>query len=206
MEAGRNIPIKDDSRGFMISWKHFNEVWRKFNNTDLFGNTRRWSVPIKFVIDPYARFAGQYDRFTGAITINLESIIKWKTEGVISIDYMEMRNIISHELIHHKQDMMKSPHAVNPFRSKKPYFNRGHEQGAWGAEAVEKIRQDFEPFNLKGHDLTQHVVRYLRNHGLTDARLKVLKISNLKAWKKIMKRALLATLYHNKYNARGLGI
>ena len=206
MEAGRVIPDKESHGRKLISWQHFKTVADKFNKTDLFGGTHRRKLIIKLTMDPYARAAGSYSWQTDSITVNIEHISKWKIEGVVSIDYSEMRNILSHEMIHHKQHILHSPHDVNPFASKKKYFDKATEHGAWGAEAVEKIRQDFEPFNLKGRDLTDYIVKYLKTHGLTDTTLRNLKAHNLPAWKRIMKRALLATLRHNKYNSRGVEI
>ena len=172
------------------------EVAKKLSGQDLFQGEHRLKLPVILGIDwgninrGLFNVHGEWDY---EIVLNIARMMKvkkmddiwWATE----IDYGAIRSTLVHEYVHFLQRYTKSSHCVNPFRTKKDYMNRGHEQGAWAAGEAELIRHQLEPFNQQGENLAPYILSALRHRGFSDEFLRRLKTENPVAWKQVMKKA-----------------
>lgn len=175
----------------------FLEKVKLLNNQDLFRGEGRLVLPIKLVVEWDSNNMGSFithGSWDYEIRINVARMVKANlgdgNEWYISeIDYHQLRSTLTHEVIHFLQRHTKVPHYKNPFTSKKSYMDRGYEQGAWAADDVELIRQELEPF-ANGENISRYILSALWHRGFSSENLRLLKQTNPKAWKRIMKRAV----------------
>ena len=215
------ISLTDDERNFIRKYVHILEtqikkyqlqggtyrlklimalVEQRMNNIDLFRGTQKQPLPIELFFDWKSKDYGVFVPNKGnyKIRVNLAKMIKCKQMNdiwwITDIDFERIYSIIVHEFVHFRQRHSKAAHFSDPFNSKKDYFSRGFEQGAWAAGNVEKIRKELEPFATNGQAVLPYVIKALQHRGMSDQNLNHLKEKNPLAWKQIMKKAVLIAM------------
>lgn len=121
--------------------------------------------------------------------IHTEKVPDDRMETVTEVDWAKFFDTFIHEYTH-ILDVLKAPKGISPLTSyqSRPYFNRPYEQRAWAEGYLEWLRHKLETADAS------EILKYLRNKGLVNPALELLKHKNPMAWKQIMKHAILGTI------------
>ncbi len=155
-------------------------------------------IDIRFVFSAY-EYVGMFNKNDNAIYINLRFLTKFtldKYDNVAyfnSIDVDELKSAIVHEYIHFKQDVLRkakqSRYETDYEKYNKNYWKQPWEHQAYAGGYLEYLRSKLK--YIKPND----ILRSLKKLGFVHAkRLDDLKRTNLKAWKNIMKNAIMMTV------------
>lgn len=147
-------------------------------------------VPIRFYFSSEMPWEAQY--INNTLQLNLyRGISKHDGKYIQIIWWNRAYADIIHEWIHHKQYIRMPKAAVNwaSADDRNKYFSKtDQEHMAWAAEEVEVLKQLLKTTDAK------RILQQFRKMGLTNASLRVLKKQNPKAWRKILKNAIMYVL------------
>lgn len=152
-------------------------------------------VKIKFVFGGFV-LNGYYDN--GIIFLNLRGIADWNLNRrtlEISIHKIEMplfREVVIHEYIHYKQDVLRrakqGEYKISPKYSD-TYWKQPWEHQAYAGEYLEKLK------NKLSRKSPRELLKNLRRLGFErNSSLDKLKKTDYKSWKRVMKNAIMMTM------------
>ena len=154
-------------------------------------HTRLYQMPpIQFYFYPGSNWTARYNNPT--IDINLSYLSRNNDHNNIEIIWWhKVKSSIVHEWIHHKQSLKIPKKAIDWIGSDDPeYFLKpDQEHMTIAASEVEDLRSLLNTIDPK------RIISQLKKFGITRYNLKTLKQSHPKAWKRIMKNAIMYALH-----------
>jgi len=194
----KNVNKVIDKKGYILK----SDVYRVCNTISNKISKNKFQFSIVYGRCTLNNTAGWYMQNSNTIGIDVMKFCKWKEDfrhgeeanTCISIDFDKVAETLIHEITHHIQSETRKEKSgeyqlPQDWNAPKKYYKRGWEQQAHAMQYLEQLKYKF---NIK---TPVELLKHLKLTGLIhNTNLQNLKKTDYKAWKAVMKQAILGAI------------